>query len=132
MGAWPYQYVIPYTDDAKAALEALRNDVFARGEYYGSEARPRNIKEAVKRGGESGTRSILDIERISRTPDSSCAAPLSDDELQRYFGGQAPTVKMVEESEDLWEELERGTARYVTIYENGVPAKLMFVGYSFD
>ena len=132
MGGWPYQYIVPFQEDAQAALDALRADVFARGDYYGSETRPRNIKEAVARSGESGTRSILDIDRVSNKPGSMRAAPFSADDLARYFGGDRPTVKMVEECEALWEELERGQARYVVAYEGGVPSNLVFVGYSFD
>jgi len=132
MGGWPYQYVVPYQDDTQAALDALRADVFARGDFYGSETGPRDIKEAVARSGESGTRSILDIDRVSKNPGSQRAAPLTAEETARYFGGVRPTVRMVEECEALWEELERGQARYVVAYEGGVPAKLVFVGYSFD
>lgn len=132
MGGWPYQYVVPFQDDAQAALEALRADVFARGEYYGSQARPRNIKQAVDLSGESGTRSILDIERVSKTPALRRAAPLTPAELARYFGDAKPTVRMVEESDDLWQDLERGQARYLATYEAGVPVSLVFVGYSFD
>ena len=132
MGGDPYQYVAPYQANLQAVLERLRKDVFERGEYRGAEAGPRTIEEAVRRSEESGTASILDIERITKTPDLCCAAPLTDEEIERYFGGQPPTVKMVEECDDLWEELERGMARYVVIYEGGVPKEVVFVGYSFD
>lgn len=132
MGAHPYMYVVPFHDDFGAALQALRNDVFERGAYFGGESRPRDIKQAVARSGETGTRSILDIERVSRTPALRCAAPLSSEELHRYFGGQQPTARMVEESDQLWEELERGMARFTVIQEAGAPKQLMFVGYSFD
>jgi hypothetical protein len=132
MGGWPYQYVVPFQDDVQAALDALRTDVFARGAYYGSEARPRSIKEAVARSGESGTRSILDIERVSPRPDYRRAAPLTAAEVERYFGGAQPTMRMVEECDDLWENLERGQARYLVVYDGGVPINLVFVGYSFD
>jgi hypothetical protein len=39
---------------------------------------------------------------------------------------------MVEECEDLWQDLERGMARYVTVAEGAGPKQLMFIGYSFD
>jgi hypothetical protein len=132
MGGWPYQYIVPFQDDAQAALDALRADVFARGDYQGSTARPRSIEEAVARSGESGTRSILDIERVSPVPGSRRAAALTAAEVERYFGGTPPTVTMVEECDDLWDDLERGHARYVVAYDGGVPASLVFVGYSFD
>src|SRR5262245_29258664 len=132
MGGWPYQYIVPFQDDVQAALDALRADVFARGEYYGAQARPRSMKEAVARSGESGTRSILDIDRVSTVSDYRRAAPLTAGEVEKYFGGALPTVRMIEECDDLWQDLERGKARYVVAYEGGVPANLVFVGYSFD
>jgi hypothetical protein len=60
------------------------------------------------------------------------AAPLASEEIARCFGGGQPSVKMVDECDPLWEELERGKARYVVAYEEGVPAKWVFVVYSFD
>ena len=132
MGGWPYQYVVPFQNDVQAALDALRADVFARGDYNGWSARPASIKEAVQRSGESGTRSILDIERVSTVPALRRAAPLTAAEMERYFGDAQPTVTMIEACDDLWEDLERGQARYVVVYEGGVPARLAFMGYSFD
>jgi hypothetical protein len=132
MGGWPYQYVVPFQDDVQAALDSLRATVFASGAYHGSDARPRSIGEAVARSGESGTRSILDIERISAAPRSRCAAPLTAAEIERYFGEARPTVRMIEECDELWDDLERGHARYVVTYDAGIPASLVFVGYSFD
>lgn len=132
MGAEPYQYVVPYQEDVQAALEALRQDVFARGHYSGAEAHPKTIKQAVKQSGESGTASILDIERVSKTPGYCCAAPLTAEESERYFGKTRPTVEMVEACDALWEELERGMARYVVTYEGATPKEIVFVGYSFD
>ena len=132
MGGHPYQYVVPYQDNVQAALDRLREDVFQRGNYYGAETRPASVKDALERAGESGTRSILDIERIAKKPALRCAAPLTPEELSRYFGDRAPTIDLVEQCDQLWEELERGMARYVLTYEDGTPASLVFVGYSFD
>jgi hypothetical protein len=132
MGGLPYKYVVAYQQDAQAALDALRADVFTRGDYHRAATRPRTIREALKRSADTGTRSILDIERISQAPDYSRAAPLTPAELARYFGTAMPSVKMVEDSEDLWQDLERGKARYVVAYEEGVARYLVFIGYSFD
>ena len=33
---------------------------------------------------------------------------------------------------ELTEMIERGTCRYLTLFENGIPTELFFVGYSFD
>lgn len=132
MGAHPYQYIVDYQEDPGAALARLREDVFERGVYYGAERRPKTPKQALEQAGESGTRSILDIERISKRPDYCCAAPLTPDELLRYFGSATPTAAMVDQSDALWEEMERGMARYFVAYEQGIPRHIVFVGYSFD
>ena len=132
MGGWPYKYVVPYQDDVEAALAALRADVFGRGDYCGAETQPRSIKEALKRAGDTGTRSILDIERVNKKPDYCCVAPVTAEEASRYFGSAQPTVQMIEDCEPLWQDLERGKARYAVAYEDGVPRYLVFIGYSFD
>jgi hypothetical protein len=132
MGGEPYQYVVDYDGDAQAALDRLRENVFASGRYRGAARRPRSIKEALKQTGESGTASILDISRVSAKPDYCQAAPFTGDELIRYTGVDRPTVEQLERSDAMWEELVRGMARYATIYEDGRPAKIFFVGYSFD
>ena len=60
------------------------------------------------------------------------AAPFSADELKAYFGSDHPTRADIEASEDYWENLERGQARYAIAYANGKPAEIYFAGYSFD
>ena len=74
----------------------------------------------------------LDIARVQEEPDYFCAAPFTKDEVQRYFGTLEPTVEMVQGCDDLWEEFERGQARYLTVADKAGDRKLMFVGYSFD
>jgi len=32
----------------------------------------------------------------------------------------------------VFDELDRGAARYVVAYENGVPTAVVFIGYSWD
>lgn len=132
MGAEPYSYVVEYQPDPQAALGQLRADVFRRGAYFGSDRSPRSPEEALRSTGETGTRSILDIARIAPQPAHGCAAALSSTELQRYFGTLTPTVAMVEECDQLWDDLERGKARYVVAYDQGEPRHFVFVGYSFD
>jgi hypothetical protein len=132
MGGHPYQYVVDYQEDLQEALSQLRADVFRKGEYHGADRGAKTPKEALKAAGETGTRSILDILRVQKKPDYCCAAPLTPEELRRYFGAEAPTVAMVEQCDEFWEDLERGKARIVLIRENGVPTKIVFAGYSFD
>jgi hypothetical protein len=132
MGAEPYEYTVPYEPDIQAALDKLRRRVFESKEFNGAEFDPPTPEAALELTEADGTRSILDISRISDQPDFCCAAPLSLEDLQRYFGTQKPTEVMVRESDDLWEDLERGMARYVIIYEGDEPEGIVFVGYSFD
>ena len=132
MGGEPYQYVVEYEDDVQSALEKLRRDVFRKGEFHGAERNPATPEDALQAAAEDGTRSILDIIKIVDKPDYCCAAPLSSDELIEYFGTERPTVEMVDTNEAFWEDLNRGMARYVAIYEEDKPSKLFFAGYSFD
>ncbi len=79
-----------------------------------------------------GTASILDILRVADEPDFCCAAPFSPDDLRQYFGTDKPTRADVQKADEYWDDLERGQARYVVLYENKQPAELYFAGYSFD
>jgi hypothetical protein len=132
VGAEPYEYTVPYEPDVQAALEKLRRRVFESKQFNGAEFDPPTPEAAFELTDADGTRSILDISRISDRPDFCCAAPLSPAELERYFGTPTPTEAMVRESDDFWEDLERGMARYVILYEGDEPSGIYFAGYSFD
>src|SRR5713226_1453312 len=75
MGAEPYSYVVPYDADPQRALDRLRSEVFASGRYFGASKRPATPERALELAGESGTRSILDIETVADEPDFRRAAP---------------------------------------------------------
>jgi hypothetical protein len=132
VGAEPYEYTVPYEPDIQAALNKLRRRVFESKEFNGAEFDPPTPEAALEMTEADGTRSILDISRISEQPDFCCAAPLSHVELERYFGTQKPTEDLVREHDDFWEDLERGMARYVILYEGDEPKGIYFAGYSFD
>lgn len=132
MGAKPYQYVVRWQADLGRALQELRQDVFIRGDYYGSEETHATPDEALMASEEEGTHSILDITKISRTPAMCTACVFDDDELQRYFGTTRPTLEAIEGCEELWNDIDRGSARIAIAYENTRPAQLVFMGYSFD
>ncbi len=131
MGGHPYEYVVEYDSDLQAALDRLRQKVFREGRYYGAEQRPKTPEQALELAGETGTRSILDILKVQDEPDYCCVAPLTHEELMRYFATERPSPEAVEASEEFWEELERGQARCLTVYEADQP-KIFFAGYSFD
>ena len=132
MGAEPYEYYVSYEPDVQSALEKLRSRVFSSGDYSGAEFKPATPEEAVELTDADGTASILDIERISDQADFCCAAPFTTDELQEYFGTEKPTRDDLLAGDQFWEDLERGHARYVVLYENNQPTELYFAGYSFD
>lgn len=132
MGAEPYDYTVPYEPDIQSALDKLRRRVFESGEYDGAEFDPPTPEAAFELADADGTRSILDISRISETPDFCCAAPLTPEELDRYFGTRKPTKAMIQGAADFWEDIERGMARYVVLYEADEPTEIYFAGYSFD
>ena len=131
MGGHPYQYVVDYDDDLQAALDRLRKEVFRKGDYYGADKRPATPEDALELANATGTRSILDILKVQDEPDYCVAAPLSSEDLTRYFGTDRPSPEAVEASDEFWEDLERGKARYVVVYE-GDQRKVFFAGYSFD
>ena len=132
MGAEPYEYTAPYEANVQSVLDKLRARVFQSGSFRGAEFKPSSPEEALEMMDADGTGSILDIERVAENPDFCCAAPFSSDELREYFGSEQPSRTAVDQSDLFWDELERGQARYVVIYENAEPSAIRFVGYSFD
>ena len=60
MAGTAYEYVIDYEEDIQAALDKLRAEVFASGQYAGAELNPSTPAEALEVG-PCGTSSILDI-----------------------------------------------------------------------
>jgi hypothetical protein len=98
MGAHPYYYFVEYQPDIEPALQDLRQREFEAGRYNPVQRFPRfpiqhnsaapgprhdSLYEAVEDAEEDGTRSILDIERVSDRPDFGVAAPLSEENLER-------------------------------------------------
>jgi hypothetical protein len=132
VGGELYEYTVPYEPDIQAALDKLRQKVFESKEFNGAEFDPPTPEAAFEMTDADGTRSILDITGISDEPEFCCACALSADELEQYFGTQKPTKAMLRECYDLWEDIERGMARYVILYEGDEPKEIYFAGYSFD
>lgn len=136
MSAYPYKALVDYNDDIAAALEKARKDVFEQGHFFGVENHPISIEAAIEASGDTGTRSILDINHISEEPEFFAASPLDADELRQYFHtGMAHLniEKKIDSCIDFWDSLERGQARYIILHDkNNNPAKILFAGYSFD
>jgi hypothetical protein len=132
MGAEPWSCFTKYDSNIQRALDKLRDDFFVAGNFRYAEEGPSSIEEALEIADADGTASILDIMKISEAPDFCCAAPFTNNELTSYFGSERPTRADIEGSEDYWEEMQRGQARYAVLYANGTPSEIYFAGYSFD
>ena len=147
MGGEPWFYFVPYQADINSALQSLRRREFQAGRYNpatpflefpvdaatpGRGAQHASIEEAIDDADADGTRSILDMERVSTTADYGAVTPLSDEALIDLFGTTKPTREMLESSDELFESLERGQGVYVVPYQNDTPSEIFFAGYSFD
>ena len=147
MGGHPYYYFVEYQPDIELALQDLRQREFEAGRYNPAEPFPQfpirpdspapgaqheSIYEAVEDAAEDGTRSILDIETVSDWPDFGVASPLSEEDLERYFGTQQPTKALVSQKLRFLTSVKRGHCVYIIVFESGKPSELFFGGYSFD
>ena len=144
MGAHPYWYFVNYKPDINQALQQLRQREFHAGRYnpvlpFPFEAplespRPahKSIEEALEAAAEDGTRSILDIEKVSDTPDFCVAAPLNPEVIEDLYNTTEPTKEMVENNMDFLGDIERGHCVYIILYRDGNPDEIFFGGYSFD
>ena len=91
-----------------------------------------SIEDAFEDADADGTRSILDLMKIGEKPGYGVAAALPPDVLKRYFGTERPDRSMVEDSDELFEDIERGQGVYVVVYDNDKPSEIFFAGYSYD
>ncbi|MBD2311291.1 hypothetical protein H6G20_06425 [Desertifilum sp. FACHB-1129] len=109
-----------------------------------------SIEAALEDAEDSGTGSILDIQKVSESPEILASWTLSTDETLALFGTDKPTRQMVEyiiiaEGEPehweetgydvydhLWDTIGRGESRYIILYENNQPSEIFFIGYSVD
>ena len=146
MGGHPWWYLVPYETDVAKSLAALRQREFEAGRYNPAEPFPSfpvDLKHAPGRKHSSidaarqaadadGTRSILDVSRISTKPDFDAVAPLDETELMELFGTTEPTVADIENGDELFDQIERGQGVYVVVYEDDEPSQIFFAGYSYD
>lgn len=132
MGGTPWSYFVPFEASVDAALEKLRQRVFAAGEFQGSEMNPATPSDAFFNMGAEGTASILDVMSVSDTPDMCTVCPLQPARLTALFGTTQPTREMIDANHDFFEDIERGQGIYIVAYKDGKPDEYFFAGYSFD
>ena len=153
MGANPYWYFVPYEADLDAALQKLRAREFQSGRYNPVTpfqkfpidlsaptlgAQHGSIEDVMDAADEDGTRSILDIAQLASEPLGGSrmpyftAFPLANPDIQELFGTLHPTRELVETNTRMWDRIERGSAIYLVIFDDGKPHEIFFAGYSFD
>jgi hypothetical protein len=144
---------VPYEADVEHALQKLRQREFQAGRYNPVMMFPefplrldvatpgpqhRSIEEVLENANEDGTRSILDITQVAGSPIDEgqmpffTAFPLANTDVIDLFGTPRPTRQMVEANHLMWDRIERGSAIYVTLYDDDKPCEILFAGYSFD
>lgn len=147
MGGHPWFYFVDYEPDINAALQKLRQREFAAGRYNpvvdfpefpvtqdspATGAQHGSIEEAIEDADADGTRSILDMMTVSESPEYNAVAPLPEEDLLALFGTTKPTREAIEESDELYDALERGQGVYIIVYRDDQPSEIFFAGYSFD
>ena len=157
MGADPYWYYVPYENDKNNALQKLRKREFEAGRYspvvyafnldfpfdnIADAPAPgkmhETIEDAIEDAMESGTGTILDIDKLSDAINYGAAYVLKEEELRKYFGTDKPTRKIVDEKVwDFWNYVAnkfgvRGVGICITVYKDDMPNELYFGGYSYD
>src|SRR5579859_4127865 len=132
MGAHPWFYFAPLEETVAKCLEALQEREFNAGRYNPAESFPEfpvdprrspgpkhsSIAAARAAASASGTRSILDVTRITATPDFGAVAPLDEAELMDLFATSRPTRGDIEANDAIFDQIERGQGIYIVVYES--------------
>jgi hypothetical protein len=155
MGASAWEYVVPYQEDLDAALDVLRREVFASGDYlkpdfYGDVfdlPEPGSVDDLIEDEqyaefmGTSGTHSIIDVFSVVPADfggeEFGTVRVLSDEESGELFGVVRPgheDYARLAGSEQLQEFVTGGrwTGRAAVLWADDKPAEIVFWGYSGD
>jgi hypothetical protein len=134
MGGEPWQYFVPFNKDIDAALQELRIREFTAGRYHLPGKKPKTIDDVFNNMSEEGTRSILDMIKVSDSPEMCAVSPFTSEELTEILGTDKPTHKIVETKLfKIFNAIsERGEGRYLVVYKDNKPDELLLSGYSFD
>jgi hypothetical protein len=155
MGASGWEYIVPYQQDLGAALDALRQAVFASGDYvkphlvddaFDDLPEPGSVEDLMQEQywefmGTCGTHSIIDVHAVvpaSFTGEEyGTIRPLSAAECVALFGTAQPShagFTALSGSERLHDYVTGGrwTGRAVVLWADGSPAEIAFWGYSGD
>jgi hypothetical protein len=130
MGIKPWERA-PWEFGPGEALPGEGWDQPARG--GGGRPPPGTVDKAVARAGDEGTHSILDITHTAPFYAARAAAPLPEFALRRHLGTTRPDHEQVEDRfGDVAEALDRWECVYLTVYREGEPHELAFIGVTGD
>lgn len=154
MGASGWEYIVSYQPDLGTALDALRHQVFASGDYikpsfYGDAfdlPDPASVEDLLGQGqyaefmGTSGTHSVIDVQAVlpAEADDKFGAIrPLSDAECAELFGTAQPSradYEAVANSKRLYDYVAGGrwTGRAAVLWAAASPSEIAFWGISGD
>jgi hypothetical protein len=150
MGASGWRYVVPYQADLGAALDTLRRQVFADGDFISPAAggcpEPGSVEDLLldEYGffmGTHGTHSILDVIEVVPADETGqppgTIRPFTPDETRQVFGTAQPRRSDYDRLADelLSEKVglpERWTGRAVILWKDGEPVEIAIWGYSGD
>ena len=92
---------------------------------------PVTIPALIQKNGDTGTHSIIDMQGISEEPKQHHISPLTDEEIEKYFGHTQPTLAMLEQNNNnILNLCEHWQGRYLLVYENQKPIDIFFIGIS--
>jgi hypothetical protein len=155
MGASGWEYVVPYQQDLGAALDILRRQVFAAGDYIkpgsygdvfdlpepGSADDYWEQEQYAEFMGTSGTHSVIDVRAVIPADfdgdDFGSIRPLADADYAGLFGTARPSRADYEPlagTERLHDYVTGGrwTGRAAVLWAGGTPAEIVVWGYSGD
>jgi hypothetical protein len=133
-----WEYCVPYQSNIQKALDELRQREFKAGNFFRSELHPKTIDDAIRNADAPGTRSILDIEKVSVTHDIETVSPAPPDKLRQLFRTDKPSHAAVERasrtfSTEFFTFLEtygRVEGVYILLYDGDRPVEIYFAGWS--
>lgn len=148
VGASEWQYFVPYQQDFGQALQELRQQVFASGEFwwYGEGdylpesmrvPRPTRLENVFddENVQQSGTHSILDVFRVLAPGDAweyGSVAPATAEEIHTATGTTHPDRSHAAVLSDTLDR-QRWVGRCAVLYgDQGDPSEIVFWGHSGD
>ena len=92
-----------------------------------------SISDVLKKNGESGTHSIIDILEIDETDDLHQSGKISEASLLEMFSTLKPTKQQVQSKEmELESYRGRWLCTFLIVYLDDKPHEYFFTGYSGD